>query len=45
MSIGLIAGPQSSTATYRTTFTLPVSGSTSTKHACAPNGNTKFSGS
>ena len=35
----------SSTATYLSTSTWPVSVSTSTAQMCAPNGNTRFSGS
>ena len=33
---GLISAPQSSTATYRSTFTMPVSTSTSTIAQCVP---------
>ena len=44
-SRGLICGPQSSTATYFTIVTWPVSRSTSTATMWAPNGNVKFFGS
>ena len=43
--IGLITFPTSSTARYRAIFTSPVSGSTSTMQAWAPNGKQKLAGS
>src|SRR5712692_9899059 len=42
---GLIALPQSSTATYRRKVTSPVSRSTSTTQTWVPNGKVKFFGS
>ena len=42
---GLTCTPQSSTATYCSTSTPPVSVSTSTTHMWVPNGHEKFGGS